>query len=131
MKKWNKELKYINNQNKIIYSIAKKSGLRREINNIKKIGGNDSKKGSDSSSDDSDSDSFLARNSSWYTNRRPAGRKEMNRLDHVVTDNLKNYKYQSNEAISSETTFDTSNFSLYIGTNNPLPLVTVSLRGVK
>ena len=55
----------------------------------------------------------------------------MNRLDHVLTNNLKNYKYQSNEAISSEKTFDTSNFSLYIGTNNPLPLVTVSLRGVK
>ena len=53
----------------------------------------------------------------------------MNRLDHVVTENLKNYKEQSNEAINSEPTFDTSNFHFYSGTSNPLPVVTVSIQG--
>ena len=53
----------------------------------------------------------------------------MNRLDHVVTDNLNNYKYQSNEAIKNEPTFDTINFNLSGGTIDPLPVVTVYLRG--
>ena len=48
----------------MLYSIAKKSGLRHETKNIKKIREKASKKGSDSSSDDLDSDSSLARNSS-------------------------------------------------------------------
>ena len=55
----------------------------------------------------------------------------MNRLDHVVKDNLKNYKDQSNEAINSEPTFDTSSFNLSSGTRYPLPVVTVSLLGGK
>ena len=53
----------------------------------------------------------------------------MNRLDHVVTENLKNYKEQSNEAINSEPKFHTSSFDLYSGTRNNLPVATVSLRG--
>ena len=53
----------------------------------------------------------------------------MNRLDHVVTENLNNYKDQSNEAINSDPKFDTS--SLSSGTSNPLPVVTVFLRGGK
>ena len=52
----------------------------------------------------------------------------MNRLDHVVPDNLKNYKYQSNEAIRSHLEFDTSGFNLSSGTSEPLPLVTVYLQ---
>ena len=52
----------------MLYNIAKKSGLRLEINNIKKIREKASKKGrhsiSGSSSDDSDSDLLLARDSS-------------------------------------------------------------------
>ena len=52
-------------------------------------------------------------------------------LDHVVTDNLNNYKDQSNEASNNEPTFDTSNFNLYSGTSNPLPVVNISLRGGK
>ena len=52
----------------------------------------------------------------------------MNRLDHVVTDNLNDNKDQSYEAINSELTFDTSNFNVSSGTSNPLPVVTVSLR---
>ena len=35
--KWKEELKALKKQNKIIYSIAKKSGSRREINKINKI----------------------------------------------------------------------------------------------
>ena len=83
--------------------------------------------GSNYSSDDSDSDFLLARDSSWYSYRRPAGHKEMNRLDHIVTDNLKNNEDQSNEAINSEPKFDASNFNLSSATSNPLPVVTVSL----
>ena len=52
----------------------------------------------------------------------------MNRLDHVVTDNLKNYKDQSNEVVSSDPTFGTSGFNLFSSTSEPLPLVTVYLR---
>ena len=55
----------------------------------------------------------------------------MNRLDHVLTNNLKNNKDQINEAINSELTFDSSNYNLSSGTINPLPVVTVSLRGGK
>ena len=36
-KKWKKDLKALKNQNNIIYSISKKSGLRREIKKTKKI----------------------------------------------------------------------------------------------
>ena len=50
---------------------------------------------------------------------------------HIVTDNLKNYKDQSNEAIKSDPTFDNSSFNLSRGTSDPLPVVTVSLRGGK
>ena len=56
-----------------------------------------------------------------------SGRKKMNKLDHVVTKNLNTNKDQSNEAINSDPTFDTSNFNLSIGTSDPLPLVTVSI----
>ena len=59
--KWKKDLKYLNNQNKMLYSIAKKSGSHREIKNIKNIRAKASKEDSNSSSDDSDSDSSLSR----------------------------------------------------------------------
>ena len=62
--KWNKDLKYLKNQNKMLYIIAKKSGSHREINKINNISTKSSKKTSDSSSDDLDSDLLLARNSS-------------------------------------------------------------------
>ena len=55
----------------------------------------------------------------------------MNRLDHIVTENLKNYKDQGNEAINSKPEFDTSIFNLSSGNSDPLPVVTVSLRGLK
>ena len=53
----------------------------------------------------------------------------MNKLDHVVTNNPKTTKYQLNEAIKNEPTFDTNSLNLFSGTSNPLPLVTVSLLG--
>ena len=62
--KWKKGLKALKKQNKMLYSIANKSDLRCEIKKIKKIRGKASKKGSDSSSDYLDSDSWLASDSS-------------------------------------------------------------------
>ena len=53
----------------------------------------------------------------------------MNILDHIVTKSSNNNKDQSNEAINSEPTLDTSNFNLSIGSSNTLPVVTVSLQG--
>ena len=119
----------------MLYSITKKSVSRREIKKTKKIRSKAYKKGrrssSGSSSDDSDSYSSLAINSGWDKYMRPAGHKDTNGLDHVVTNNLENNKYQSNEAISSEPNFDTSDFNLSSGTSDPLPVVTASIRGGK
>ena len=50
-------------------------------------------------------------------------------MDHVVTNNLKTNKYQSDEAINNQPTFDTNNFDLSSSTSDPLTVVTVSLRG--
>ena len=119
----------------MLYSIANKSGSRREIKKIKNIRSKASKRGRHSSrgssSDYLDSDSLLARDSSLDTYRQTAGRKEINRLDHVVTYNLKNNKDQINEAIKSEPKFDTSNFNLSSSTSDPLPVVTFFLHVVK
>ena len=48
--KWKKEMKSLKKQNNILYSIANKSGSRREIKKFKKIREEDSKKTSISSS---------------------------------------------------------------------------------
>ena len=48
--KWKNDMKALNKQNKILYSIAKKSGSRRELKNIKNINAKYSKKRCDSSS---------------------------------------------------------------------------------
>ena len=45
-------------------------------------------------------------------------------MDYLVTKNLNHYKYNSNEAINSEHTFDTSGFNLSSGTRDLLPVVT-------
>ena len=70
--KWKKELKYLNKQNKMLYSIAKKSYLRREIQNIKKIRKEASKE-TYSSSEDWYSYSSLASDSGRDKEIRPAG----------------------------------------------------------
>ena len=66
--KWKIDLKYFKKQNKMLYIIAKKSVLRRGIKKIEKIHAKASNKSCDSSSNSSseysDSDSSLARDSS-------------------------------------------------------------------
>ena len=62
-KKWKKDLKALKKHNNMLYSITNKSGSRREIKKTNKIRANASKKSSDSSSDYSDSNSSLARDS--------------------------------------------------------------------
>ena len=49
-------------------------------------------------------------------------------MDHVVSDNIKTNKNQRNDAMKNEPKFD-NEFSLSSGTKDPLPVVTVSLRG--
>ena len=82
-------------------------------------------------SDESDSDSSLSINSNWDTYIRPAGHKETNKLYNVVIDNIKTNKYQLNEVIHNDTTFDTSIFNSSSGTIYPLPVLTVNLQGCK
>ena len=84
----------------MLLRISKKSCSRREL---KEISSKAPKKRSDSSrnssSDESDSDSSLSIDRYWYTYRRPDGRKEMNTLDHAVTNNININKDKVNEAI--------------------------------
>ena len=55
----------------------------------------------------------------------------MNKLDQVLTNNMKTNKYQPNDAIYNDLTFDTSRFNLSIGNIEFLPVVTVTPRGGK
>ena len=54
---------------------------------------------------------------------------EINRFYYVVTDNKNKSKDQHNDAIYNEPTFDTDNFNLSSWNKDPLPVVTISLRG--
>ena len=45
-----------------------------------------------------------------------------------MTDNINTYKYQHNDPIYNDPTFDTNSFNLSSGTKDPLPVVTVSLQ---
>ena len=85
----------------------KHSGLCREIKNIKKISGKSSRKDDYSSSNisRSDFDSSLSSDSEWDKKIQPAERKYMNKLDYVVTNNIKN-KDQSNDAIEYDPKVD-------------------------
>ena len=71
-----KELKDLKNQNKMLYSIAKKTGLRREINKIKKIKAKSCKKRRNdkinSSRNEYDYDSSLYNYSGLNEDRQPA-----------------------------------------------------------
>ena len=51
----------------------------------------------------------------------------MNKLDHVVTNNIRTDKNRCNDAIENEPIFD-NKFSLSSSTKDPLPVVTVGLR---
>ena len=97
--KWNKEVKALKNQKRMLFSISNKSGSCRELNNIKNIRAKYSKKRCNSSSDNSDSDSSLSRNSDCDTYRQSSGREDMNKLDHLVKNNIKTNKDQLNKAI--------------------------------
>ena len=55
----------------------------------------------------------------------------MNKLDHVVANNLKTTKDQLNKAINNEPKIDTNSFNLSRGTSDSLLVVTVSLKGGK
>ena len=48
-----------------------------------------------------------------------------------MTNNIKDYNDQNNEAIDNELTLDNSSFILSSDTSDHLPVVTVSLRGGK
>ena len=92
-KKCKKELKYLKNQNKMLYRISNKSGLCRELKNIKKIKANAPKKHIYSSSNSyisgSDSDSSLSSDSDRDEERQPTEHKEINNLDNLVSNNIK------------------------------------------
>ena len=107
----------------MIYIISNKTGSHREINKINNIKNKASNKCrndiSDSSRDDSDSDSLLSSYSDWVEDIRPSGRKEINILDHVVTNNIKTNKYQHNDVIYDELTFDTNSFIFLAGLRTP------------
>ena len=55
----------------------------------------------------------------------------MNRLDHVVNNNIKTNKDQLNGAIYDESAFDNSSFNSSRGIRDPLPVGTVTIRGGK
>ena len=57
-------------------------------------------------------------------------KKQINTLDHIVTDNTKTNKNQHNEVTKNEQKFDNT-FGLSKNTKDALPVVTVSLRGGK
>ena len=52
-------------------------------------------------------------------------------MDHILTENIKANKYQHNDAIENETTFDTNSFNLSSRTKHPLQLLTVRILGGK
>ena len=80
--------------------MAKRSVSRRELKKIKKIRAKASRKYGSSSSDRSisDSDSSLSSDSERDKIRHPSERKETDKLDHIVTNNINN-KDQYNDAI--------------------------------
>ena len=109
----------------MIFRISKRSSSRRELKNINKICPNSSKKHDYSIRDSSNSDSGYCISSDRDRDKiiQPTKRNETKKLDHVVTNNVKN-KYQCNYAIEYEPIFD-SRFSLSGGTKEPLPVVTI------
>ena len=103
----------------MLYRITKKSGSRRELKNTKNTRAKSSKKRYNSRSDSFSNkyydDSSLSRDSDWDEEIQPAGIKETNILDHILTDNINKNKYQRNYAIENEPKFD-SIFNLCCGT---------------
>ena len=80
----------------MIFIMTNKSGLRRDIKNTKNIKTKTSKKRSCSSRDISSTDlgyySSLYSNCEWDELIHTSERKDMDKLDHVVTYNIKEIK---------------------------------------
>ena len=76
----------------MIFSISEKSGSRRELNKINKIRAKASNKrshfSSKSSSSESDYGSYLSNDSDREEKIQPTELKEINKLDHVFTNNI-------------------------------------------
>ena len=112
----------------MLYIIAKKTGSRREIKKIKaKASKKRREKNSNFPIDGSDYDYPLSSYSDRDEDIWPAGYREINGLDQIVTENIKTKEYQHNDAIYNEPTFDATIFNLSNGIKDPLPVVTVSL----
>ena len=117
-----------------MFSITNKSVSRREIKKIKKTRAAYKKRcdySRESSSDKSDYNNSLSRDSDWDKSIRRAGNKEMNKLYHLVNNNIKTNKDQLNDTIYNELTFDTIRFGSSSGTRHPLPVETITLWGGK
>ena len=116
----------------MLFSIAKKYRSCRELEKINNIKAKFSKKlcddSSNSSSDELDSDSLLSSDIDWDKHRQPTGSKEINRLDHTLTNNIKKNKDQLNDSNYNDPIFDTNSFNLSRRTRDPLPVVTVTLQ---
>ena len=84
----------------MIFIVAKHLGSRRELNKINKICAKVSKKHESSSRSisSSGSGSSLSSDIVWDKRRHPVELKEMDKLDRVVINNIKN-KDQCNDAI--------------------------------
>ena len=127
-----KDLKALKNQNNMLFSITKKSRSRFELKNINNVREKASKKRCDSisnySSDELDSDSLLSSDIDCDKHRQPTGSKEINRLDHTLTNNIKKNKDQLNDSNYNDPIFDTNSFNLSRRTRDPLPVVTVTLQ---
>ena len=91
----------------MLFSISKRSGSHRELKKNKKIKEKVLKKNSYSSSNSSsnDYDYPLSSDSEWDKRRQPTERKEKNKLDYVVTNNITN-KDQCNDGIEYDPKFD-------------------------
>ena len=85
------DLKSFKNQNKIIFSMEKKSGSHCGTKNIKNIKSKASRKRSyysiNSSIIDSCSDYYLSSDIEWEELIQPTERREINNLYHIVTNN--------------------------------------------
>ena len=89
---------------------------------IKKIKAKDTKKRCDSSSKYSNGKSYygssLSNDINWDEYRQPGGRRKINGLYHLVTNDINKNKYQHNDAIENEPKFDSSS-NLSSGTKDP------------
>ena len=110
---------------------SKLLGPRHELKNINIIHSKALKKywSSTINRSSSDSDSSLSSDRNQNERKQPNESKEMNKLYNLVTNRINNID-QCNDSIEYETNFD-DQFNLSSRTKDPLPLVTVILRGGK